>query len=358
MRAVVLVGGAGTRLRPLTETIPKPLVPLMGRPQLDHVLDHLERHGVTEVVLSSPYLEETFHAFLAARRGHPAVTWITEREPLGTGGAIVNALPALGDGPFLALNGDNLTDLDLTAMIAFHRAHGAAATIALTRVADARPFGLVPTGEDGRVVEFREKPTDPIPGDVNAGTYVLEPAALAAWRAGEARSIEREIFPDLIGRGDPVYGFLSPAYWLDLGTPAQYLRAHADILDGLVASEPSGRAPRVDPSASVDASARLGRHVVVGAGAAVGADAVVEGSVLLERAAIGAGARVEGSILGPGARVGEGAVVEGSALAPGAHGPRTEAARDATRIRGRMVRRFMGSRDGNTRGSPGGGGQA
>lgn len=318
MRAVVLVGGAGTRLRPLTETIPKPLVPLMGRPQLDHVLDHLERHGVTEVVLSSPYLEETFHAFIAARRGHPAITWITEREPLGTGGAIVHALPSLGGEPFLALNGDILTDLDLTAMVAFHRSHAASATIALTRVADARPFGLVHTEGDGRVLEFREKPTEPVPGDVNAGTYVLDPAALVGWRAGEPRSIEREIFPGLIEGGRPVYGFASAAYWLDLGTPAQYLRAHADILDGRVSTLPAAGAHRVDPSASVDAAARIGRHGVVGPRAAVGPDADVDGSVLLEGASVGAGARVRGSILGPRSVVGEGAVVEECVLAEGA----------------------------------------
>ena len=289
MRAVVLVGGAGTRLRPLTETIPKPLVPLMGRPQLDHVLDHLERHGVEEVVLSLPYLEETFHAFIAARRGHPAITWITEREPLGTGGAIVNALASLGDGPFLALNGDILTDLDLTAMVAFHRERGAAATIALTRVGDARPFGLVETETDRRVLAFREKPTEPIPGDVNAGTYVLDPAALGAWRAGEAASIEREIFPGLIADGSPVYGFPSSAYWLDLGTPAQYLRAHADILDGRVSTHAPGESSRVDATASVDGSARLGPHAVVGPGASIAADADVDGSVLLAGASVGAG---------------------------------------------------------------------
>ena len=125
MRAVVLVGGEGTRLRPITETMPKPLVPLMDRPSLDHVLDHLARHGVHEVVLSSPYLEETFHPFIESRHGDPAITWITETEPLGTGGAIVNALAALpAHEPFFALNGDILTDLDLTAMLAFHREHG------------------------------------------------------------------------------------------------------------------------------------------------------------------------------------------------------------------------------------------
>jgi mannose-1-phosphate guanylyltransferase len=318
MKAVVLVGGEGTRLRPITETVPKPLVPLMDRPSLDHVLDHLARHGVHEVVLSSSYLETVFHAFIEARHGDPTITWITEIEPLGTGGAIVNALGYLDDEPFLALNGDILTDLDLTAMVAFHRERGSVATIALTHVEDARPFGLVPTGPDGRVIEFREKPAEPIPGDINAGTYVLEPSALRAWPVGENVSIERQIFPSLVAGGRPLYGFLSEAYWLDLGTPEKYLQAHFDILEGRVRDEPAYAAPHVDPAASVDLRAHLGRWVVVGRQAEVGADAQIDDAVLHPGAVVEAGARVLRSILGPRSRVGAGATVTGSALAEGA----------------------------------------
>jgi mannose-1-phosphate guanylyltransferase len=318
VKAVVLVGGEGTRLRPITETMPKPLVPLMDRPSLDHVLDHLARHGVHEVVLSSSYLETVFHAFIEARHGDPAITWITETVPLGTGGAIVNALEHLDDEPFLALNGDILTDLDLSAMVAFHRERGSAATIALTHVKDARPFGLVPTRPDGSAIEFREKPRDPVPGNINAGTYVLEPSALRAWPAGENVSIERRIFPDLIAEGRPVYGYLSEAYWLDLGTPAKYLQAHFDILEGRVDGEPTFPAPYVAADAAVDLRAHLGRWVVVGAGAEVGADAQVDDSVLHAGAVVEAGARVVGSILGPRSRVGAGATVSDSALAEGA----------------------------------------
>ncbi len=318
MKAVVLVGGEGTRLRPLTETIPKPLVPLVDRPSLDHVLDHLARHGVHEVVLSSSYLESTFHAFIEARRGDPKITWITETEPLGTGGAIVNALEAVGEEPFLALNGDILTDLDLTAMVAFHRERGALATIALTHVDDARPYGLVPTEPDGRVLEFREKPAEPVPGDINAGTYVLEPSALRAFPRGVPISIEREIFPRLIAEGLPVYGFLSDAYWLDLGTPRQYLGAHADLLAGRVAGEPAYAAPYVAEGARVHLRARLGRSVAIGPGVSVGPDAEIDDSVLLEGAVVEEGARVVGSILGPRSRVGAGATVVDSVLAEGA----------------------------------------
>jgi mannose-1-phosphate guanylyltransferase len=322
MKAVVLVGGEGTRLRPLTETVPKPLLPLMDRASLDHVLDHLARHGVHEVVLSSSYLESTFHAFIEARHGDPAISWITESEPLGTGGAIVNSLERLDDDePFFALNGDILTDLDLTGMLAFHRERGSAATIALTHVEDARPFGLVPTEPDGRVVEFREKPTELVPGDINAGTYVLEPSALRAWPVGENVSIERQIFPSLIDEGRPLYGFVSDAYWLDLGTPEKYLQAHFDILEGRLRGEPRFPAPSVAPTAEVDLRAHLGRWVVVGEGASIGPDAQVDDSVLHAGAVVEAGARVVGSILGPRARVGAGATVVSSALAEAASVP-------------------------------------
>ena len=317
----MLVGGEGTRLRPLTETIPKPLVPLMDRATLDHVLDHLARHGVHEVVLSSSYLEETFRAFIEARRGDPAITWITEDAPLDTGGAIVNALSRLGSNePFLALNGDILTDLDLTEMIAFHRERRAVATIALARVADARPFGLVPTEDGGRVIEFREKPQERIGGSINAGTYVLHPDALSAWETAGRVNIEREIFPALIAQGRPLYGFETDAYWIDLGTPEKYLQAHFDILDGKVGFEPRYDSPFIAEGARAD-DADIGPHVVVCAGAVVGREAVVDDTVVHADAVIETRATVHGSILGPRSRVGARAIVRNSVLAEGASVP-------------------------------------
>ena len=321
MKAVVLVGGQGTRLRPLTETVKKELLPLVDRPILDHTLDRLVRHGVREVVLSSSYLEETFHAFLEARHGNPRITWITEAEPLDTGGAIVNALPALDtDEPFLALNGDILTDLDVTRMIALHRDRKAIATIALTHVEDARAYGLVPLDGNGRVVEFREKPKDLVPGDINAGTYLLDPRVLAPWTSGEQISIERDVFPAVIEAGHPVFGFLSEAYWLDLGTPAQYLQAHFDLFEGKVhgVRYPS---PWIDPAADVDIRAHLGRWVAVGADASVGAEAQVDDSVIHRGGTVGAEARVVASVVGPGARVGAGATLMGCVLGEGSWVP-------------------------------------
>jgi len=316
MRAIVLVGGEGTRMRPLTETIPKPLIPLVDRPFLDHVLDHLAVHGVHEVRLSSPYLESTFESFIERRHGDPAITWITEATPLGTGGAVASAARGL-DETFFVLNGDILTDLDLSALLASHRANGATATITLTPVGDARPFGLVATDGDGRVEEFREKPAEPVPGEVNAGTYVLEPSALRGVAFDRSVSIEREVFPSLIAAGTPVFGFVSDAYWMDLGTPDKYLRATFDALEGRVRGL-AYAAPYVDPSATVSLLSQLGRWTVVGPGAIVDDDAEVEDSVLLAGASVGRGARVTDSILGPLSRVGQDAVVRGAVLAEGA----------------------------------------
>ncbi|HEX5948131.1 MAG TPA: NDP-sugar synthase [Actinomycetota bacterium] len=315
MNAVVLVGGEGTRLRPLTETIPKPLVPFMNRPFLDHVLDHLAEHGVDEVVCSSPYLETVFHAFLETREGRlPSVRWITETEPLGTAGAIAGALDLL-DGTFLALNGDILTDMDLGALVELHRARNAVATIALHRVEDARPFGLVEAERDGRVLAFREKPGEPVPGAINAGVYVLEPAALAGVPPGRMVSIERETYPELIGGGAPVYSAVASGYWLDLGTPEAYLRAHADALDGRIAEYRGLSRPLLAPGARMEPGAAVGPYVVMAPGAVVAAGADVDTSVLHEGATVAGRARVRSSILGPGAAVGAGAVVRDAVLA-------------------------------------------
>jgi mannose-1-phosphate guanylyltransferase len=316
MKAVVLVGGEGTRMRPITETVPKPLVPFMNRPFLHHVLDLLAAHGVEEGILSSSYLEAEFEPFLVERRDHaPAVTWVTEERPLGTCGAITGAREHL-DATFLVLNGDVLTDLDVTALVASHRRRGATATIALTPVEDARPYGLVETEGDGRVRRFREKPAEQIPGEVNAGTYVLEPSVIDGVPPEVPVSIERETFPALIEGGALVAGFTWTGYWRDLGTPAAYLAAHLDALEGRIGG-PYAR-PLVGPGGEIDPGAALAELAVLGPRCRVGAGAKVERSVLHEGAVVGADATVEDSILGPGASVGRAATVRGSVLGAGA----------------------------------------
>jgi mannose-1-phosphate guanylyltransferase len=314
--AVVLVGGEGTRLRPLTETIPKPLVPLVDRPFLSHVLGHLAAHGVEEAILSSPYLEPAFGAYVAARTSTPRVRWLEEPMPLGTGGAVASAAQGLEDA-FFVLNGDILTDLDLSELAAFHRARGSRCTIALAEVEDARPFGLVDLDAEGRLLAFREKPAEAIPGLINAGTYVLDPSVLADVPVDRAVSIEREVFPAAIAAGVPAFGFPSAAYWMDLGTPEKYLRASFDALEGRIGGL-AYEAPWVDPAAEVSLRSHLGRWVVVGPGAAIEDDAEVEDSVVLAGARVGAGARISDSILGPGATVAAGATVLGAVLGEGA----------------------------------------
>jgi len=317
MKAVVLVGGEGTRMRPLTETVPKPLLPLVDRPFLAHVLDRLAGHGVDEAILSSPYLEEVFEPFLATRGDRlPRVEWITEPRPLGTAGAIANALGHLDD-TFFVLNGDILTDLDLTAMAAFHRDRGAVASIAVGPVEDARPYGLVEVDETGRVAAFREKPTELVPGTVNMGTYILEPVALRGVPVSRAVSIETEVFPGLIESKVPVYGYVSRAYWKDLGTPDKYLQATFDALDGRIEGL-RYVAPFLGDGARAAASAALGRRVVAGADARIGEDARIEDSVLFGAVTVEAGASVRASIIGHAVHVGERARIVDCVLAEGA----------------------------------------
>ena len=313
MRAIVLVGGEGTRMRPLTRTIPKPLLPLVDRPFLQRLLEHLGRHGVEHVTLSSPYLEEAFASFLRAWSTRPEIDWVTEAEPLGTGGAVANAARALGE-TFLVGNGDILTDLDVTGLVGAHRGAGAVATIALTPVQDARPFGLVELDNERRVLAFREKPAELVPGLVNAGTYVLEPEAMRGVVPGRATSIEREVFPALIATHRTVLGYPSDVYWIDVGTPEKYLQATFDVLRGRIEGLSYAR-PHVDPSAEVEAGAKLGPLVVVGPGARVASGATVEDAVLMEGSSVESGATVRGSILGPWAIVGARALLQGAVLA-------------------------------------------
>ena len=305
MRAVVLVGGFGTRLRPLTCGRPKQMLPVVNRPMLDHVVGHLVDHGVDDVVLSLGFRADTFaegypDSTCAGARLHYAV----EPEPLDTAGAIRFAAEHAGiDDRFLVLNGDVLTDLDITRFVEFHDARGAEATIALHKVDDPSRYGVVPCDGDGRVIEFVEKPA---PGEaptdlVNAGTYVLEPSVLARIDEGRPVSVEREVFPAIV-RDRGLFALDGETYWIDTGTPETYIQAQLDLIAGL-RGEP---APAVAASASVDAGATV-RRSVVGPDVVVEAGARVEGAVLLAGATVRSGAVVEGSVVGFGAEVAAGA---------------------------------------------------
>ncbi|HET7053021.1 MAG TPA: NDP-sugar synthase [Solirubrobacterales bacterium] len=322
MQAIVLVGGEGTRLRPLTNSIPKPALTLVDRPFLAYMIEWLASHGVSEVVLACGFLPDVLREALAGEeeRAGVAIRYAVEPEPLGTAGAIRFAADSLGDDldeRFLALNGDVLTDLDLTALLQAHEEWAAAATIGLHPVEDSSAFGLVDSGEGGEVFEFLEKTGEPKPGEVNAGMYVLQRSVLDLIPPGENVSIERDVFPRLVG--NRLHGLLLDGYWMDIGTPERYLQASWDILAGRVETrvEPSGPDLLVDPAADVDPSATLGPRAVVGPGCRIGAGAVVTGSVLLDGAGVGENARLVDSILSAGAEVPAGAEVAGAVAGEG-----------------------------------------
>jgi mannose-1-phosphate guanylyltransferase len=304
MRAVVLVGGFGTRLRPLTLTTPKQMLPVAGRPMIEDVLEHLSGHGVDEVVLSLGYKPDAFlAAYPDATCAGVRLVYAVEPEPLDTAGAIAFAARHAGIAErFVVVNGDVLTDLDLTALVAFHDRTGAEGTIALTKVDDASQFGVVPTDADGRVLAFVEKPPrDQAPTDlINAGFYVLEPSFLARVPAGRKVNIERETFPAMVAEGT-LFARSDPAYWLDVGTPERLLQASLDVLAGVRATAPVDGA-LVCGSGVVDDGAVVAR-AVVGDGAHVQSGARVEESVLLPGAVVEAGAVVHRSIVGAGAVV-------------------------------------------------------
>jgi NDP-sugar pyrophosphorylase family protein len=307
MKAVVLVGGEGTRLRPLTFTTPKQMLPVAEVTVIERVLDHLAAHGVTEAVLSLGYQPKAFlTAFPDDKAAGVALSYAIDPEPLDTAGAVGFAARELGvENTFVVVNGDVLTDQDLTGLVEFHRARGAEATIALTRVDDPSRYGVVAVDEEGRVQAFVEKPAPgTAPSDlINAGTYVLEPAVLDRIPAGRS-SIERLVFPAMVADGC-LFAKPSPAYWIDVGTPATYLEAQLDLLDGVRNTPP---APGAEDTG--DGVWTLGQPVV---------DGDVTGPSLIGDAAyVAQGARVERSVVGAGARVEPGAVVRDSVLLPGA----------------------------------------
>jgi mannose-1-phosphate guanylyltransferase len=319
MQALILAGGAGTRLRPLTNTVPKPVLPLAGRPHIAYVIDWLGRHGVDDVVVSCGHLAEGVRVALDAITG-PKVRFAEEPDARGTAGAIKFAEEMLGD-RFFVLNGDVLTDIDLTALVAQHEETGAAATIALYPVEDPTGYGLVRRHENGEITEFLEKPEpDQIDTDeINAGAYFLERAVLDLIPAGREVSIEREVFPKLVGNG--LFGRRSEGYWIDIGTPERFRQASWDILEGRIEAKPGDR---IGEGVEIADSATVAERAVIGAGSIIGPDSVVNESVLLAECRIGARVRLEQAILGahveladgaeppPGAVIGEGELVGAS----------------------------------------------
>jgi mannose-1-phosphate guanylyltransferase len=317
MRAVVLVGGFGTRLQPLTFTTPKPLLPVVNRPIVERVLANLARGGVTEAVLAIGFRPDAFlDVYPEGACAGVHLRYAVEGEPLDTAGAIrfAAAEAGFGDETLVVVNGDVLTDLDVGALVEFHRACGGEGTIHLTPVEDPSAFGVVPTDADGRVRDFIEKPRrESAPTNaINAGTYVLEPAALARIALGRRMSIEREIFPAM-ATDRVLFAKCTDDYWLDAGRPDQYLAANLDVIDGVRRSGPE---PGLAPGVVLDGRAKVHR-AAIGARSVVGAGAHVTESVLLPDVDVGAGAVVARSLLGRGVLVGAGAELRDAVVGDG-----------------------------------------
>jgi mannose-1-phosphate guanylyltransferase len=351
LKAVMLVGGLGTRLRPLTLDTKKELMPVAGRPFLEHVLSNLAKHGVEEAILTTGYLADAFETFPVDRTHGVKLTIVREEEPLDTCGAVKNVEHLL-DGTFLVCNGDILTGLDISSLVAYHRERETLGTLTLKPVDDPSAYGLVPVDDDGRIERFIEKPKtaeEVVTDLINAGTYVLEPDALNYVPGGEPFSFEGGVrsggrvdvglFPLLLAEGEALYGYVSHDYWLDTGTPEKYLQANRDVLEGDVGLDPAGlgsagrvwigRGAEIDPSASlvgpcvvgagctVERGATVGPHTSLGERCRVRARAVVRGSVLHDDVDVGGETIVEGSVLGNQARMGSGCVVDDAVVGAG-----------------------------------------
>ncbi|GGU34084.1 sugar phosphate nucleotidyltransferase [Streptomyces lavendofoliae] len=340
--AILLVGGKGTRLRPMTVNTPKPMVPAAGVPFLTHQLARARAAGVEHIVLATSYLAEVFEPYFGDGSSLGLhIEYVTEREPLGTGGAIRNVASRLRSGPdepVLIFNGDILTGLDIRALVDTHETSGADVSLHLTRVEDPRAFGLVPTDATGRVTAFLEKPQTPeeiVTDQINAGAYVFRRSVIDTIPAGRPVSVERETFPGLLAAGAHLQGMVDSTYWLDLGTPQAFVRGSADLVMGRAPSPavPGRRGDRlVLDGASVAEDAKLTGGTVIGAGATVGEGARVDGSAVLDGAVVEAGAVVTDSLIGQGARVGARTVLHGAVIGDGAHVGADNELRDGVRV--------------------------
>ena len=325
MKAVVLVGGEGTRLRPLTFSTPKPMLPIAEVAMIERVVSHLGRHGIDEVILSLGYKPDAFlAAFPEGTCNGVRLTYAVEPQRLDTGGGIAFAARLAGlDETFVVMNGDVLSDLDLTELIAFHRERGGEATIALTPVDDPSAFGVVPTDEQGRVTAFIEKPpaSEAPTNNINAGFYVFEPAVIDRVPVDAVMHLESEVFPRMVEEG-VLYALASSLYWTDTGTPPLFLQASLDFVRGLRGEAPAPGAKERSPGMWVLGGSVVDGTVVapclIGDAAFVAADAIVEESVIGSGCRVETGARVTRSVLLPGAVVHAGATVDRSIIGEGA----------------------------------------
>ncbi len=332
--AVVLVGGKGTRLRPLTLALPKPMLPTAGLPFLTHLLSRIAAAGIEHVVLGTSYKAAVFESeFGDGSKLGLQIDYVFEEEPLGTGGGIANVADKLRYDTALVFNGDVLSGADLKALLAFHYDNDAEVTLHLVRVADPRAFGCVPTDESGRVTAFLEKTQDPPTDQINAGCYVFDRAIIDRIPRGREVSIEREVFPNLLSDGVKMCGYVDATYWRDMGTPEDFVRGSADLVRGIAPSPALGDRrgeSLVHDGASVAPGALLIGGTVVGRGAEIGPGVRLDGAVIFDGAKVEAGSVIERSIIGAGARIGPRALIRDGVIADGADiGARCELLRGA-----------------------------
>lgn len=324
--AVLLVGGQGTRLRPLTVNTPKPMLPVAGVPFTVHQITRARDAGVRRIVLATSYRAEVFAEFIEDADLGIEIVIATEDEPLGTGGAIRHALAHLDSGPddpVLIFNGDVLSGLDISGLVTSHTESGSDVTLYLTPVEDPRAYGLVPIDADGRVQAFLEKPSTPeeiVTDLINAGCYVFTRSVIEQIPGGRVVSVERETFPGLLASGANVRGVVDEGYWLDLGTPLAFVQGSRDLVLG---NAPSPAVTAVGDAlvlegAQIAQSARVDGGSSIGRNAVIAPNAHLNGSVVFDDAVIGDGAKVVGSIVGAGARIGEGCELHGVVVGDGA----------------------------------------
>lgn len=321
--AVVLVGGKGTRLRPLTLSAPKPMLPTAGLPFLTHLLSRIAAAGIEHVILGTSYKPAVFEAeFGDGSALGLQIEYVTEEHPLGTGGGIANVAGKLRNDTAMVFNGDVLSGADLAQLLDFHRSSRADVTLQLVRVGDPRAFGCVPTDEEDRVVAFLEKTEDPPTDQINAGCYVFERNVIDRIPQGREVSVEREVFPALLADGDcKIYGYVDASYWRDMGTPEDFVRGSADLVRG-IAPSPALRGHRgeqlVHDGAAVSPGALLIGGTVVGRGAEIGPGTRLDGAVIFDGVRVEAGCVIERSIIGFGARIGPRALIRDGVIGDGA----------------------------------------
>ncbi|MBX7434436.1 NDP-sugar synthase [Mycobacterium sp. Y57] len=332
--AVVLVGGMGTRLRPLTLSAPKPMLPTAGLAFLTHLLSRIAAAGIEHVVLGTSYKAGVFESeFGDGSKMGLQIDYVVEDEPLGTGGGIANVTPMLRHDTAVVFNGDVLSGCDLRALLDAHTAKDADVTLHLVRVGDPRAFGCVPTDADSRVTAFLEKTQDPPTDQINAGCYVFKRAVVEGIPKGRALSVEREVFPGLLVDGHRVFGYVDATYWRDMGTPEDFVRGSADLVRG-IAPSPALNGHRgeslVHDGASVAPGALLIGGTVIGRGAEIAGGARLDGAVIFDGVKVGAGAVIERSIIGFGAHIGPRALIRDGVIGDGADiGARCELLRGA-----------------------------